>query len=190
MPDVRCAFGLVGYSTRRSSLTPSTSTRPWFFPSVTTVRSSSAGRPRARTGPVTGASNGAGGPAPAAFFSARPGKSNTQTIPRVSAHPVLTPRRHVSTSFAGWAPFVAAPGSLPATTGPRAAGRAEACNAQPNSLAPHRCTVGPHGFRFPEGYRPSSRQAMCPVRLAHQLQRSHLTPACSGLAALAADARR
>jgi hypothetical protein len=190
MPDVRCAFGLIGYSTRRSSLTPSTSTRPGFCPSVVTVRSNSAGMSPARTGPVPGASSDAGAPAPAAFFSARPGKSNTQTILRASAHPVLTPRRRVSTSFAGWAPFVAAPGSLPATAAARAAGRTEACNAQPYRLALHRCAVRPQSIRFPEGYRPPSRHGIYPFRHAHQLQRSHLTPACSGLAALAADARR
>jgi hypothetical protein len=140
--------------------------------------------------PGPGASRGAGSPIPAAFFSARPGKSNTQTISRASVLPVLTQRRRVSTSLAGWAPFLAAHFSSPARASARAAGLTEACNAQPYRLALHRCTVGPQPLTYPEGYRPPSRHATCRIRRAHQPQRSHLTPACSGLAALAADARR
>ena len=140
--------------------------------------------------PGPGASRGAGSPAQAAFFSARPGKSNTQTISRASALPVLTPRSRVATSLSGRAPFLAAHFASPGREGARAAGVTEACNAQPYRLALYRRIVGPQPIPFPEGYRPPSRHATCRFRRAHQLQRSHLTPACSGLATLAADARR
>jgi hypothetical protein len=140
--------------------------------------------------PDPGASRGAGSPVPAAIFRARPGKSNTQTISRASVLPVLTTRRRVSTSLAGWAPFLAVHFYSPARASARAAGLTEASDAQPYRLALHRCTVGPQPLGYPGGYRPPSRHATLRFRRAHQLQRSHLTPACSGLAALAADARR
>ena len=190
MPDVRCAFGLVGQRTRRSSLTPSGARLPAFWrPVLKALYRPSVIRP-AVTSPVPGVSSAAGSSAPAAFFGARPGKSNTQTISRASALPVLTTRRHVVTSLSGRAPFLAAHFASPGRVSARAAGATEACNAQLCSLAPYRRIVGPQPSPFPKGYRPSSRHAIWLFRHAHQLQRSHLTPACSGLAALAADARR
>ena len=139
MPDVRCAFGLVGQRTRRSSLTPPVSTLSAFWRPVLQDRYQSGVIRPAVTSPVPGVSSAAGSPVPAAFFGARPGKSNTQTISRASALPVLTPRRHVSTSLSGWAPFLAP--LFANQDSARAAGLTKACNAQLYRLALHRCTV-------------------------------------------------
>ncbi len=149
MPDVRCAFGLVGQRTRRSSLTPPVSRSPAFWPPVLPARYQPGVIRPAFTSPVPGVSSAAGSPVPAAFFGARPGKSNTQTISRASAPPVLTPRRRVSTSLSGWAPFLVPHGSSPTSESARAAGLTKACNAQPYLLALHRCTVVRKPFASP-----------------------------------------
>ena len=190
MPDVRCAFGLVRQGMRRMSLSSSAMSLPAFSCSVPPVRSNLANNLPARARPVSGASGGVGFPTPAEFFGARPGKSNTQTVSRASALPVLTPRRLVTTSLSGRAPFLAAHFASPGLESARAAGVTDACNAQPYHLAHFRRIVGPQPIPFPEGCRPSSRHGIWLFPHAHQFQRSHLTPACSGLATLAADARR
>ena len=149
MPDVRCAFGLVRQTSRRSSLSPSVSNVPGFSRSVPPARYEPDVIRPAVTSPVPGVSSIAGSPVPAAFFGARPGKSNTQTISRASALPVLTPRRRVSTSLSGWAPVLAPHCSSPTTESARAAGLTKACNAQPYGLALHRRTVVRKPFASP-----------------------------------------
>ena len=149
MPDVRCAFGLVGQRTRRSSLTPSVSRPPPFWRPVLPARYQRGVIRPTVASPVPGVSSTAGLPVPAAFFGARPGKSNTQTISRASALSVLTPRRRVSISLSGWAPILAPHCSSPTWEGARAAGLTKACNAQPYRLALHRCTVVRTPFAFP-----------------------------------------
>ena len=164
MPDVRCAFGLVGQRTRRSSLTPSVSRLPAFWRPVLPARCQPGVIRPTVTSPVPGVSSAAGSPVPAAFFGARPGKSNTQTISRASALPVLTPRRHVPTSLLGRAPLLAPHFSSPTMASARAAGLTKACNAQSYSLALHRCTVVRNAFETPRaiGLRRATTPSACP----------------------------
>ena len=189
MPDVRCAFGLLGQQTRLSSFTPSFSSRPGFWRCVLPVRSNSAGIRPALARPVPGASSGAGLLAPAAFFSARPGKSNTQTIPRASSLPVLTwsvpsalPSRGGHHSSRPTVPRVSRqPSTSPDTRTP----------AMPSFTAPPftgtpsvRGSFRSRWLSVPGASRTVPFSALVPTCT------SHLTPACSGLATLAADARR
>jgi hypothetical protein len=59
MPDVRCAFGLVGQTSRRSSLSPSVSNVPGFWRRVLPAHSDSAGIRSALHRQVLGAARGA-----------------------------------------------------------------------------------------------------------------------------------
>ena len=189
MPDVRCAFGLVGQRTRRPSLTPSVSSRPGFWQRVLPVRSNSAGMSPARTGPVPGAADGAGVPAPAAFLSARPGKSNTQTIPRASSPPVLT--RSVPSSFPSRGGHHSSRPTVPPVSRQPSTSPDTRIPAMPSFTAPpFTGTPSVCGFFRSRGLSVPGASRTVPFPALVPTCTSHLTPACSGLAALAADARR
>ena len=189
MPDVRCAFGLVRQHTRRPSLTPSSSSRPGLWHCFLPVRFNSAGIRPALARPVPGVSSGAGPLAPAAVFSVRPGKSNTQTIPRASLLPVLT--RSVPSSFPSRGGHHSSRPTVPPVSRQPSTSPDTRIPAMPSFTAPLftgtpsvRGSFRSRGLSVPGASRTVPLPALVPTCT------SHLTPACSGLAALAADARR
>ncbi len=120
-------------------------------------------------------------------LNARPGKSNTQTVPAASSPLAFTPLTRVTISPAGRGPFISGYSPRPSR---HALARSTTRVAAMPMVAASRSTacvracpfVSPRAPAPFVAARPSPFFTLTPTSLAH------LTPACSGLASLAADA--